>query len=67
MNTSLKNTFDSGTDNLADGLLVYDAAGETISENYSNDIKNVSHNHRAGVNLSYQLKKFRAQDRKSVV
>ena len=61
MNTSLKNTFDSGTDNLADGLLVYDAAGETISENYSNDIKNVSHNHRAGVNLSYQLKKFRAQ------
>ena len=61
INTSLKNTFDSATDNLVDGLLVYNADGETISDNYSNDIKNVSHNHRAGLNLSYQLKKFRAQ------
>ena len=61
MNTSLKNTFDSATDNLADGVLVYNADGEKANSVYSNDIENVSHNHRAGLNLSYQLKKFRAQ------
>ena len=61
MNTSLKNTFDSATDNLVDGVLVYNADGEKANSVYSNDIENVSHNHRAGLNLSYQLKKFRAQ------
>ena len=61
MNTSLKNTFDSATDNLLDGVLVYNADGEKTNPVYSNDIENVSHNHRAGLNLSYQLKKFRAQ------
>ena len=61
-NSSLKNTYNSGVlNNLVDNVLEYVSAGETLDQIYSNDIKNVSHNHRAGVNFSYQLKKFRAQ------
>ena len=60
-NNSVKNTFDSGSNALVDGLLQYSAAGETLNDIYSNNILNVSHNHRAGMNFSYQLKKFRAQ------
>ena len=61
-NSSGKTTYNSAS-NLFDenGMLVYNAAGETIDANYSNDILNLSQNHRAGMNLSYQLKKFRAQ------
>ena len=44
-----------------DGMLQYDPVNEVFNGTYSNNILNVSHNHRAGVNLSYQLKKFRAQ------
>ena len=47
LNTSYKNTFDNVTGELDDV--------------YSNTINNESHNHRAGLNLSYQTKKFRAQ------
>ena len=61
MNTSLKDTYDSHPDGNAGDVLIYNAVGETLNKDYSNDIKNISHNHRAGVNLSYQLKKFRAQ------
>ena len=47
LNTSTKNTYDIPT-----GLK---------DETYSNEIFNESHNQRAGVSLSYQAKKFRAQ------
>ena len=60
-NSSFKNTFDSGSNGLVDGLPQYSAVGETLNGIYSNNILNVSHNHRAGMNFSYQLKKFRAQ------
>lgn len=60
-NSSVKNTFDSGSNGLVDGLPQYSAVGETLNGIYSNNILNVSHNHRAGMNFSYQLKKFRAQ------
>ncbi|MBP3661525.1 MAG: outer membrane beta-barrel protein [Bacteroidales bacterium] len=60
-NTSYKNTFNSGTDLLDSGLLVFDHAGESIDDRYSNSILNRSITQRAGVNFSYQKKKFRAQ------
>ena len=60
-NTSYKNTFNSGTDLLDGGLLVFDPAGESIDDRYSNSILNRSITQRAGVNFSYQKKKFRAQ------
>lgn len=60
-NTSYKNTFNSGTDLLDSGLLVFDPAGESIDDRYSNSILNRSITQRAGVNFSYQKKKFRAQ------
>ena len=60
-NTSYKNTFNSGTDLLDNGLLVFDPAGESIDDRYSNSILNRSITQRAGVNFSYQKKKFRAQ------
>ena len=60
-NSSFKNTYNSASNTPEGSLLEYIAPGETFDPIYSNDILNVSHNHRAGVNLSYQLKKFRAQ------
>ena len=60
-NTSYKNTFNSGSDLVEDGLLVFDPSGESIDERYSNRILNRSITQRAGVNFSYQQKKFRAQ------
>ena len=60
-NTSYKNTFNSGTDLLDSGLLVFNPAGESIDDRYSNSILNRSITQRAGVNFSYQKKKFRAQ------
>ena len=61
-NTSNKSTYNSGS-NLFDenGMLIYNSVGAVYDETYSNDIVNLSQNHRAGMNLSYQLKKFRAQ------
>ena len=61
-NTSYKNTFNSGTDLLDDtGLLIFNPAGESIDDRYPNSILNRSITQRAGVNFSYQKKKFRAQ------
>ena len=60
-NTSYKNTFNSGSDILDGGHLMFDPVGETLDENYSNRINNMSQNHRAGANISYQKEKFRAQ------
>ena len=60
-NSSLKNTYNSASDNIVDGRLEYISLGENRDPFYSNDILNLSHNHRGGLNFSYQLKKFRAQ------
>ena len=64
MNHSVKNTYNSTSNELVDGLLQYTGAygnGEVLDGIYSNEITNLSQNHRAGLNFSYQLKKFRAQ------
>lgn len=60
-NTSYKNTFNSGSDLLNDGLLIFDPAGESLDDRYSNNILNRSITQRAGLNFSYQKEKFRAQ------
>ena len=60
-NTSYKNTFNSATDALLDGMLQYDDAGEMLDRIYSNSINNTSQNHRAGASLTYQKDKVRAQ------
>ena len=60
-NTSGKKTYNSSSNDSVDGMLVYNPANEKEDLNYSNNIVNLSQNHRAGMNLSYQLKKFRAQ------
>ena len=60
-NTSSKKTFNSGNDRLTDGMLDYFEDGETPDARYSNEILNRSITQRAGLNLSYQTKKFRAQ------
>ena len=60
-NTSYKNTFNSATDELVDGMLQYDDHGEMPDPIYSNSINNTSQNHRAGASLTYQKEKIRAQ------
>ena len=60
-NTSYKNTFNSATDALLDGMLQYDDAGEMLDPIYSNSINNTSQHHRAGASLTYQKDKVRAQ------
>ena len=60
-NTSYKNTFNSATDDLLDGMLQYDDQGEIPDPIYSNSINNTSQNHRAGASLTYQKDKVRAQ------
>jgi hypothetical protein len=60
-NTSYKNTFNSATDELLDGMLQYDDHGEMPDPIYSNSINNTSQNHRAGASLTYQKEKIRAQ------
>ena len=59
---SVKETFNSASDvQDADGRLVYNPAGEARDEDYSNDIYNRGIAQKAGVSLSFQKKKFRAQ------
>ena len=60
-NTSYKKTFNSGSNLLEDGLLVFNPSGETPDDRYSNSILNRSITQRAGLNFSYQKDKFRAQ------
>lgn len=60
-NTSSKKTFNSGNDRLTDGMLDYIEDGETPDSRYSNEILNRSITQRAGLNISYQKEKFRAQ------
>lgn len=61
LNTSTKTTWDSATDEMKNGELQYVAKGETRNDIYSNEILNRAINQRAGINFSYQKKKFRAQ------
>ena len=61
MNKSNKDTYTSGSDAILDGLPVYDPVGAVIDTVYSNVIENESHNQRAGVSLTFQKEKFRAQ------
>ncbi len=60
-NISTKNTFNSGSDSMTGGLLDYLENGETFDPRYSNEILNRSINQRAGISLSYQKEKLRAQ------
>ncbi len=60
-NISTKNTFNSGGDQMNGGLLDYVEAGETFDPRYSNRILNRTISQRAGVSLSYQKDKVRAQ------
>ncbi len=60
-NTSDKKTYRSGSDAISDGLPVFDATGSLLDENYSNQIFNRALTQRAGVNLSWQKDKLRAQ------
>ena len=60
-NTSYKKTFNSGSDILENGLLIFNPSGETPDERYSNSILNRAITQRAGLNFSYQKDKFRAQ------
>ena len=60
-NTSYKNTFNSGDNGLSDGRLDYIEDGETPDSRYSNEILNRSITQRAGINLSWQKERFRAQ------
>jgi hypothetical protein len=61
MNKSTKDTYNSGSFATSDGLPVFDPNGMVRDDIYSNYVENESHNQRAGLSLSYQAKKFRAQ------
>lgn len=60
-NVSSKKTFSIGSDLMQDGMLEYDPIGETENPTYSNSILNRSITQRAGINVSYQKDKIRAQ------
>ena len=59
LNKSNKDTYNSGVYDIVEGLPVFNPDGAFRDDVYSNQITNESHNHRAGLNLSYQLKKLR--------
>ncbi len=60
-NTSGKKTFNSGSNGITNGLPDYAAAGESLDDRYTNNILNRAINQRAGINISWQKEKFRAQ------
>ena len=60
LNKSVKDVYNSGAYGFADGLPVFNPEGALKDGIYSNEIINESHSQRAGINFSYQLKKFRA-------
>ena len=59
MNTSNKDVYSSGAYDIAGDLPVFNPVGAVLDDIYSNSIRNESHNHRAGLTLSYQLNKLR--------
>lgn len=58
---SNKETWNSGSDDLENGLPKYNYDGETVDPIYSNNIRNRYINQSAGLNLSYQKEKLRTQ------
>ncbi|MBR6731494.1 MAG: outer membrane beta-barrel protein [Bacteroidales bacterium] len=60
-NTSSKNIYASGSNEIVDGMLVFNPNGEKLDDRYSNNILNRSITQRAGLNFSYQREKIRAQ------
>ncbi len=60
-NVSSKKTYNSGSDSMTGGLLDYNENGETFDSRYSNEILNRSITQRAGLSLTYQTEKIRAQ------
>ena len=60
-NTSYKNIYASGSNEIVDGMLVFNPNGEKLDDRYSNNILNRSITQRAGLNFSYQREKLRAQ------
>ena len=61
-NYSDKDAFDSGyVTDFSPGSYYYNREGETVNNEYSSEITNVSHNHNAGINVQYQKGKVRAQ------
>ena len=59
MNTSKKDVYSNSVYDIVDDLPVFNPVGAKLDGIYSNSIRNESHNHRAGLTLSYQLKKLR--------
>ena len=61
-NFSEKLTYNSGSDNMDEnGKLIFNPSGEKEDPRYSNEILNRAITQRAGMNISYQKEKFRAQ------
>ena len=58
---SLKDAFDSGTNEFGDGFIIYDPIGATPNAEYSNSILNENINQRAGITFSWQTDKLTAQ------
>ena len=58
---SLKDAFDSGTNEFGDGFIIYDPIGATPNAKYSNSILNENINQRAGITFSWQTDKLTAQ------
>ena len=59
-NTSFKDTYNSGV-SPEQWPLIFNPDGEVLDLIYSNEIDNISQNHRAGASLTYQKEKVRAQ------
>lgn len=59
-NTSFKDTYNSGV-SPEQWPLIFNPDGEELDLIYSNEIDNISQNHRAGASLTYQKEKVRAQ------
>ncbi len=57
-NSSDKISYDSPTDSLSDGHIVYNPVGETFSEDYSSSIVSSNQRHNAGLTLMYHKDKL---------
>ena len=58
---STKDAFNSGSNELGDGYILYNPIGETADALYSNSILNENINQRAGITFSWQTQKLTAQ------
>jgi hypothetical protein len=58
---STKDAFNSGSNELGDGYILYNPIGETADALYSNSILNENINQRAGITFSWQTDKLTAQ------